>query len=1318
MAQQNTTKSNNGPPPINTAREAAKPAVAKPAVTKPTPGKAAAAKPSPVKITTTENKQNKNQQSTAPKPAPVTPPESRAFVARPVHTAGPSTTSKSNLATAQAAPPPLPTPKPMLPEQSPQGVNGNQTAQNQKAVAGQNSLKNPVGDSLEFDPPLPDDAARKSAKSPLPFENPHVATGAMGQAGPAAAPSVGLPGSSSAADSQRRAAQRRPAATPNTTMAANDDAPTIGGLIYAMEQKPSQRPFIGASIATGIWIVLGSLFGWAMLAPLSNKANSLLDLLASPAALTVSATLLIPIATFWAVAMLIWRAQEMKLMSTAMTEVAVRLAEPDRAAEQSVASLGQSVRRQVSFMNDAVERALGRAGELEALVHAEVASLEQSYSINETRIRSLIDELSGERHALSNSSVQIVDTLRELGSEVPHLIDKLNNQQIKLASIIEGAGQNLTALETAMDASTGRLETQLGARTEALQNVIANYTGALDSVMSKRSEQMALAFSQYVENLDKSISTRTDTLQNVFEEYTLALDNTLENKNKLIDSTVAKRAQLIDGTLTKHAEDIESTLSSGTQNIDGTLSNHVNSLGTQMQQRTNALNEAVEQRLALFDETVQRSAAAFDGAVGEKAQIITTAIENQARNLSDTLGRQAAQIDETLMHGINSVRRTSESITKQSLKAIEGLANQSDVLKNVSEGILQQIGNATNRIEDQGNSILKAANQLDRANSKIDLTLEQSNKKLAKTLTGVAGQTKELDTVLQKYSEGIEVSFSEAEKRTRTLAEDLAATAQEKSQATLADVERLKIAAGKNTERALEDMRTKASDLSQEVSQNMTELTSQFSETSEDLKQRTARAASELEKEQKRLQAQMDAIPTMTRERAKVASDALQDQLRALEQLSSLSSRQVAQSAISAPQVAPSPDVNTQQEFSGNSLIHQAPATGGEPKQQQGNGSQKLLQQDLPAPTSGSEMPSNATAVAKPTARQSRLNTEVGGAQQTYQQASQPSDSTNGLADGTATRASGLANHLQATAQPSSRQRTAGSPAVSNTTAAQASPEPAAATMQPAKPAAANTRHHHSDQATSHRANTSLTASISERTNHIAKSFETAEQAAETHRTLESISTALKNSRNDLPDRTTPLQAAATSGLNAAPTPRSSVEGKRHQPQANRENHSAPQASQPLKQANGWSVGDLLARASQSNSENEKIPTHKAPAPHLTATQAKTIDDNTIDIHSMAEAMSQATATEIWQRLRNGQDGVMQRSTYSPEGRATYDETVARYRNNRSVRATIDRYLSDFEEAMQGAEQAQQDQATIQHTLTSEAGRVYLFLAHVSGRLA
>ena len=105
-------------------------------------------------------------------------------------------------------------------------------------------------------------------------------------------------------------------------------------------------------------------------------------------------------------------------MASAMTEVAVRLAEPDKLAEQSVASLGQTIRRQVAAMNDAISRAIGRAGELEALVHNEVAALERSYSENELRVRGLISELASEREALANNSERVSESLRGVGAQI------------------------------------------------------------------------------------------------------------------------------------------------------------------------------------------------------------------------------------------------------------------------------------------------------------------------------------------------------------------------------------------------------------------------------------------------------------------------------------------------------------------------------------------------------------------------------------------------------------------------------------------------------------------------------------------------------------------------------------------------------------------------------------------------------------------------------------------------------------------------------------------------------------------------------------
>jgi hypothetical protein len=472
---------------------------------------------------------------------------------------------------------------------------------------------------------------------------------------------------------QRRVARRRPAGPVRGKIAANDDVPSIGGLIYALDQKPSAKVFRVATIASVLWAVSGIAFAIMTIGPDWASMSGIQDLLFHPAAFTTAAVIIVPIAIVWLLALLSWHVASLALKSSAMTEVAIRLAEPDRSAEQSIASLGQAVRRQVSFMNDAVSRALGRAGELEALVHNQVADLERSYEQNERRIRGLIQELTGERHALLNTSSSVTDTLKTLGTEIPTLIEKLSTQQQTLAGIIQGAGENLAALEGSLATSTGRFEQALGGRTQELQQLLEGYTGAFSEALGARTEQMRMAFETYMTTLDTSLSDRTQNMQVVFEEYARALDTTLAN-----------RAQALD---------------------------------IQLVERTRSLDDAFQRRLELFDQQILRSTSAIDGAVTEKASLLTTALEMHARTFRDTISRQASELDDSVMNGINAVRRTSENITRQSVKAIEGLSQQSNILQNVAENLFSQIHGVTNRFENQGEKILRVASQLDDANA-------------------------------------------------------------------------------------------------------------------------------------------------------------------------------------------------------------------------------------------------------------------------------------------------------------------------------------------------------------------------------------------------------------------------------------------------------------------------------------------------------------------------------------------------------------------------------------------------------------------------
>ena len=252
-------------------------------------------------------------------------------------------------------------------------------------------------------PVLTEDIAPQSTPPPTPPSLPEAPADPNKLAVPADAEAPRPP--------RRRVARRRPAGPSRNRIAANDDGPSIGGLIYALQQKPSNTPFKFAATVSIIWAAISIAFGIVALRS-DAPVLGLIDLVSRPTTFFTIAAIVLPISVLWLLALLAWRTEELRLRSSTMTEVAIRLAEPDRLAEQSAASLGQAVRRQVSFMNDAISRALGRAGELEAMVHNEVTLLERSYEENERKIRGLIQELSGERHALVNTS----DTITEIPS--------------------------------------------------------------------------------------------------------------------------------------------------------------------------------------------------------------------------------------------------------------------------------------------------------------------------------------------------------------------------------------------------------------------------------------------------------------------------------------------------------------------------------------------------------------------------------------------------------------------------------------------------------------------------------------------------------------------------------------------------------------------------------------------------------------------------------------------------------------------------------------------------------------------------------------
>ena len=193
-------------------------------------------------------------------------------------------------------------------------------------------------------------------------------------------------------------------------------------------------------------VLADRLFG-----PTIWQTRSLDAILARPDWVLLGVGAIVPIILFWAFAMMIRRAQEMRIAAQSMTEVAFRLAEPENLAQDRVMMVGQAVRREVAAMGEGIERTLARAVELETLVHTEVNQIERSYSENAARIRSLVDGLGNEREAVVTHAERVRasisgahETLRdEIGSASDIIRDSILNASTKLSMTITNSGDSL-----------------------------------------------------------------------------------------------------------------------------------------------------------------------------------------------------------------------------------------------------------------------------------------------------------------------------------------------------------------------------------------------------------------------------------------------------------------------------------------------------------------------------------------------------------------------------------------------------------------------------------------------------------------------------------------------------------------------------------------------------------------------------------------------------------------------------------------------------------------------------------------------------------
>ena len=301
------------------------------------------------------------------------------------------------------------------------------------------------------------------------------------------------------------------------TPPANDDRETVGAILQALNTpRPSRTPFVLAIIGSLVWAAVCALYAYLRLWPEVASAPVAASFVRPETALLLLATLG-PIFFIFAFATLARRLRELRQSARAISEVAVRLVEPETIAGDHVATLSHAIRRELNSMGDGVERALARAAELETQVKAEVSTLERSYSDNERKIRSLIAEMADQREAIVTSGSRVRDAISnahggisgDLDAAGDRLSEKLNEASRRLTAAL---GSTSDDIAISMDRTGSTAVERIVAEGAQIAISIAGVGDSLAARLAETSRRTADDIVARVGDLDGRVKAAGDTL--------------------------------------------------------------------------------------------------------------------------------------------------------------------------------------------------------------------------------------------------------------------------------------------------------------------------------------------------------------------------------------------------------------------------------------------------------------------------------------------------------------------------------------------------------------------------------------------------------------------------------------------------------------------------------------------------------------------------------------------------------------------------------------------------------------------------------------
>jgi len=578
---------------------------------------------------------------------------------------------------------------------------------------------------------------------------------------------------------------------------ANDEHNSeINNLLYAISNKPSSYVFTLATLFTLVWLAACAYVGYNTVYDTLPSTFDVPTIITNQPLLIFGAFVLISLIVIWSCAILVKRSHDMKYSTNLMLSAAKQLLQPESVAIDSVTSVGTAVRREVAAIGEGVERAIARAGELEYMIQNEVMNIERSYGDSETRLRSLVNEISTEREeivthadklqeAISKTHTNLASELEITTTRIDDAVRASTSAQTKeMSDSVVSAGQVVAklletrtasfqkasaALETKLAEGNQALEQSIDTKTSDLSTVLANAGQSVSSIINSGSASISEESNQMIQALEQSIDTKTSDLSTVLANAGQSVSSIINSGSASISEKSNQMIQAFDVVQQKMVDEFVRQGDTTTKNLEDSLSIRASEFSERVAESGEIIQTSIIDKLSQMNSSMTMVGEKLVSSLGMRAEELDTLLSSKSSEIDTLLASKNSEIDNTLdsrLSGFNEALTGHVDTSIGKLKTstatlLENTKQAEEIIQLRSQSVEETLKKSTIEFTENVGKNIQA---IESSSSAMDEKLSAASEQIKSTITG---GTEELGNLMSSNSGILQEQFTE---KTETLA--------------------------------------------------------------------------------------------------------------------------------------------------------------------------------------------------------------------------------------------------------------------------------------------------------------------------------------------------------------------------------------------------------------------------------------------------------------------------------------------------------------------------------------------------------------------